>query len=155
VGLADFDEATRKQPVIVRFELPNTFGRFFYVAFNHADGIHEGTNEGRNQVLVTSKNSDYIQSELLALLDEGDEFEIAEDDFTGGSGESVRIRVEKIRLDEEPAVARVSIEVVDDGCFPIETFTDARGCDWYVYTGSGGENVLFAIPLIFLTILKF
>jgi len=126
VGVADYDEASAKQPVILRFAIPEAFGEYIYVAFNRADGINVGTKEGRDQVLVTSQflNS---KSELLALLDEGDEYDI--DDF-GGNGDILRIRVEEINLNSDPATARVSVEIPDDGCFETTTFTDFRGCDW-------------------------
>lgn len=126
VGVADYDETSASQPVVLRFEIPQTFGEYIYVAFNRADGINVGTQEGRDQVLVTSQFLDF-KSQLLALLDEGSEYDF--EDF-GGSGDTVRIRVGEIHLNSDPATARISVEVLDDGCFETSTFTDFRGCDW-------------------------
>ena len=88
VGLAEYNLAETNDKVIVKIAEP-TQERGFYVMFNRAIGINEGTDEGGDQVLITrqddhSKSADDQEfSYLLGRLDQGNSYTITNFDGTG------------------------------------------------------------------------
>ena len=75
VGFTDYSNTGTDDKMIIRMDASTTD---YYVSFNRATGINEGTREASNQVVVHSKSGSadaYGASELLAKLSEGNSYD--------------------------------------------------------------------------------
>lgn len=86
----------------------------YYLAFNRKVGINNETQEGGDQVLITSRGvGDDLPTRLHAILSTGESFSIG--DF-GGTGTNVYISVLDINTTTIPA--RANVEITSDLSFP-------------------------------------
>jgi len=94
----------------------------YYVMFNRKNGVNEGTNEGANEVLLTSqvKQSGNLDKKttLLAKLDAGDRYIIRN---YNKSGEDVVIRVNQIH--ERNGFTWSAAVTVDSSIAPLRKYT--------------------------------
>jgi len=91
VGVANFATIAGDENVVVKVQGAATD---YYVGYNHAVGIHEGTNEAINKVIVTSQNPTFGSwSFLEAKLSVGEAFLIKN---VFGNGADLAIRVTSI-----------------------------------------------------------
>lgn len=110
VGVVDYDgcdSSDGTSAVVVKVETNEDLD--YYVAFNKGGGINSGTNEGEDQVMITTTTGNgvgYASSQLVAKLIAGEDYVI--DNF-GSSSSTVTIRVGSISLTARPPHASVSI----------------------------------------------
>ena len=107
VGMAEKGAASASDKMIVRIVAGTTD---VYINFNRQIGINSGTQEGGNQVLVTTRSTGtgYAPSKLQAKLSAGGTITMT--NFAGTSN-SMKITVNSINVGTVPARANVSTKL--------------------------------------------
>lgn len=123
MGIADYDNVAT-ETVLIKLET----GLFedYYMNFNRKSGINAGTQEGGDQVLISSQGANgkaFSKSTLHAILSEGQSFEIL--NFGGIPLYSVKIKVDEINLSVYPAYADVTISARQN------VYVNCGGPDYY------------------------
>jgi len=108
MGFADYNNP-RTETVLLKIETGTD--EDYFLNFNRKTGINSGTREAPNQVLVTKQGLNgvgYAVSSLVAKMTSGQTYTIPN---FGGSGRSVRVKVNRINMSASPAYADVSVEM--------------------------------------------
>jgi hypothetical protein len=105
VGFAEKSRASSSDKMIVRII---TSTADFYVHFNRKTGMNAGTQEGADQVLITTRNTGtgYSESSLVGKMSTGSVYTIPK---FNGSSNSLVIRVVSISTNTVPGRANISI----------------------------------------------
>ena len=105
IGVANYNRAN-DNTVVIKIEASSGEDNL-YVGFNHADGFHQGTVEGRNKVTVVQQpGTGYSRSKLLAKLGEGEIFTLKN---YKGSGKIMILEVLKIDSTSKTGYAEVLV----------------------------------------------
>jgi hypothetical protein len=135
VGLAEYDKAEGTENIIVKVETGTEID--YYLGFNRQTGINSETQEGGDQVLISTKGLEgeaFAKSILHAKVSAGGSFEMT--GFGGrGLGMKVQLVVNEINLSVSPAYARVTI--TRSGSQSGSVFLNCGGTDDY----DDGTNV--------------
>ena len=109
VGFAQKDAANANDKMIIRIQDANT-NTDTYVHFNRQIGFNSETQEGGDQVLVSTRSGGvgYAQSNLKAKLSAGGVYTT---NTIGGNGASLTITVHSIDTSTTPARANISVVV--------------------------------------------
>lgn len=108
VGMAEYDRTNGNEHVIVKLETGTSFD--YYINFNRKTGINDETQEGGDQVLITSRGGDgltYSNSLLVAKLGSGQSSQII--DGRAGISWTIQVTVDAIDTTLVPGVADVTI----------------------------------------------
>ena len=107
MGIADYSSVSTNT-VLAKIETGTSTD--YYLNVNRKIGINNGTNEGGNQVLITSQGGEgtsYAVSDIIARLSQGQFFLLQ--DF-GGTGNTVQVRVNQLSYPSgSPGYADVTI----------------------------------------------
>jgi hypothetical protein len=111
-GFADRAQATAGVDGMIIRIMDRSSNIDYYVNFNHAYDFNSGTQEGRNQVLITSRSygTGYGESDLLAKLNSGGTHTLSN---FGGSGLPLAINVTSISTVSGYAQVQVSWGIQD------------------------------------------
>jgi hypothetical protein len=106
IGFAEKANASSDDKMIVRII---TSTKDIYIHFNRQVGMNAGTQEGGNQVLVTTRDTGtgYALSDLVAKLNAFDSYTVPE---TIGGGRTISIQVFSISTGTVPGLAIISIK---------------------------------------------
>jgi hypothetical protein len=103
VGVADYENVSGAEVITVKLEDATTP---YYIGFNRKTGIHADTKGSGMDKVTVSTQDNYGQSWLVAALDAGEVYDIA-DYF--GPGEDARIEVLGYSTDAPVKVAQIAI----------------------------------------------
>jgi len=107
VGAAEYRKAGSGDFIVVKIETGTPLD--YYMNFNRQTGFNSETQEGKDQVTITTQageGMEFAASNLVAKLSQGQYFEIAN---FGGTDLTVRVTVNKIDTSTSPGYAAVTI----------------------------------------------